>query len=181
VSAPAAPAGGAAPALPVSATPAPVPSCVRVGKRVDNLALHTYDGKTWELRRDRGEKRLVLLDFWYSTCRPCMEAIPKIIEWDRKYRSWGLGIVGIAYEQGTAEEQRMNVGRVKARYGIKYPVLLGGGGTGPCPVKTQFEVTAFPSLVLLDEKGQIVFFAQGLDAQTHYDLEMEIRRRLGIR
>jgi thiol-disulfide isomerase/thioredoxin len=154
---------------------------VRIGKRVENFALYTYTGARWELKRDRGDKRLILIDFWYSTCAPCREAIGKIVKLHEKYGNWGLGVVGIAYESGTAEEQELSVRRVKLRYGIGYPLLLGGGGPGPCPVKTQFEVRAFPTLVLLDEKGQIVFTAQGLDERTHYDLEMEIRRQLRLR
>jgi thiol-disulfide isomerase/thioredoxin len=89
---------------------------VRVGSRLDNFALYGLDGKPWELRKQR-KGRVVLIDFWYSTCRPCLEALPHLVELDRKYGSFGLEVVGIAYEKGTAAEQAMRVRQVRARYG----------------------------------------------------------------
>jgi hypothetical protein len=64
---------------------------------------------------------------------------------------------------------------------VKYTTLLGGGGSGPCPVRRQLEVTAFPTVVLIDEAGQILWRSEGLDAHGLYDLEMNIRRGLNMR
>jgi thiol-disulfide isomerase/thioredoxin len=154
--------------------------CVRVGQKLDNFALYNLNGQPWEFRRDRGG-RLVLLDFWYSTCGPCLQAIPQLVDLQRKYGSYGLEVIGIAYEKGPTPTQVQKVRQVRGRYGINYTTLLGGGGPDPCPVRTQLEVARFPTLVLLDETGQIVWRNEGLSERAHYDLEMEIRRRLGIR
>jgi thiol-disulfide isomerase/thioredoxin len=160
-----------------------VPFCSKSGNRVDNLALYDSDGNIWDLSKER-KNRVVLIDFWFSSCGPCRQAIPKLVELQTKYGAWGLQLVGIARESGSLEEKQRAVRAVKARYGINYPLLLAGGGTGPCPVLTSFAVQEYPTLVLLDRSGQIVFRTkrgQGLDEQAAYDLEMEIRRQLGLR
>jgi len=156
-----------------------VPSCLVVGRKVENFALYGLDGQPWELRRHR-RGRLVLIDFWYSTCGPCLGAIGHLRELQKTYGSYGLEIVGIAYEKGTAEEQVRKVRTVRARYGVNYTTLLGGGGTGPCPVKAQFRIAAFPTLVLTDETGQIIWRGEGLDETQLYQLKVEIHRRLGL-
>ena len=143
----------------------PVPYCVLVGRKLDNFALYGLDSQPWEFRRDH-KGRLVLLDFWYSSCGPCLQAIPHLVELQRQYGSFGLEVVGIAYEKGKPADQVQKVRAVRGRYGIPpaYQTLLGGGGQGTCPVRTQFEINAFPTLVLLDGTGQILWRSEGLDA-----------------
>jgi thiol-disulfide isomerase/thioredoxin len=154
-----------------------VPSCAREGRKVHNLALSDLDGETWELRRHRSG-RLVLLDFWSTTCAPCRNSIPHLVTLQQKYGSYGLSVVGIAYESSslTLPQQAERVRGVRGRFNANYLMLLGGGPT--CPVRTQLEVSVFPTLVLLDETGTIVWRSEGLDPQKLYDLEMAIRRGL---
>ncbi|MGH7225653.1 MAG: hypothetical protein ACRELF_20745, partial [Gemmataceae bacterium] len=117
--------------------PTPVPSCGLYGNRLDNFALHDLDGNVWEYRRHR-RGRLMLLDFWYHTCGPCLHAIPYLVELQRDYGPYGLEVVSIACETGTLEEQRRNVRAIRGRYNINYTTLLSGGGPEHCPVMAQF-------------------------------------------
>jgi thiol-disulfide isomerase/thioredoxin len=158
--------------------PTPVPSCVLEGNRLENFALSNLNGDPWEFRRDR-RGRLVLLDFWYSTCGPCLHAIPHLSQLQRTYGPFGLEVVGIAYESGTREEQVKNVMAIRGRYGINYVTLLGGGPT--CPVRKQFDVQRFPTTVLVDDKGRILWRAEGLDERSRWELETAIRRYFGWR
>jgi thiol-disulfide isomerase/thioredoxin len=165
--------------VPEAAAPR-VPSCVMNGTRLDNFALYDFDGKVWEYRRERKSK-LVLLDFWFSNCGPCRLAIPHLVDLQKKYGAFGLQVVGIAYEDGSLADKQKAVRPVKGRSGINYPLLFGEMET--CPVLRQFNPgKRFPTLVLLDSSGTIVYRTseQGLTAQAAYDMEMEIRRQLGL-
>lgn len=156
-----------------------VPSCVRVGNRVENLALYDVRGNPFELTRDRKGK-LVLLDFWFSDCGPCRRAIPKLNTLQAKYGRHGLEVIGITYEQGTLAEKQQTLEGARRRYGLnpQYRLLFGGGGKGNCPVAEQLEVFRYPTLVLLDEQGRILLRVQGLDDYSAYQLEMTIYKKL---
>jgi thiol-disulfide isomerase/thioredoxin len=146
---------------------------------LDNFALYRHDGVVWEFKRHR-RGRLVLLDFWHTTCPPCLASIRHLNALQRAYGSYGLEVVGIACESGTRAQQRAQVAQARVRYSMAYTTLLSGGGAGPCPVRTQFEIKAFPTLVLVDEAGNIVWRSEGLDEYRLADLKGQIQRRLGL-
>ncbi len=158
--------------------PAPVPSCALTGNTLANFALYDLSGQPWEFRQHRA--RLTLLDFWGTWCTGCLHALPHLKILQERYANYGLQVVGIAYEDGPLPEQVQKVDRIRKRYSITYQLLL-GGESKTCPVRQQFDVRAFPTLVLVDETGRILWRGQGLDPQKLNELEMLIRQKLGVR
>jgi thiol-disulfide isomerase/thioredoxin len=172
------PVGGAPPMGSAGSAPATSPFCQLFGRKLENFALYGLDGQLWEYRRNRKGK-VVLIDFWSTTCMPCLYAIPELKRLQDAYGPYGLEVVGIACEKGSVAEQVEKVRVARARQGgIKYTILLGGSGT--CPVQAQFQVSALPTLVLIDDKSECVWRKEGLDPEGKYELEMEIRKRLGL-
>jgi thiol-disulfide isomerase/thioredoxin len=156
-----------------------VPSCVVRNNTLENFALYDLDGQVWDYRRTH-HGRLVLLDFFGSWCIPCRQAIPEMIDLQARYGAFGLDVVGIAYEEeGTPQEQVQRLKGLRDRMGVNYRILVGDMNT--CPVKSQFGVTNFPTLVLLDEVGRILQVSQGLTGAKKQQLEAEIKWRLGVR
>jgi hypothetical protein len=98
------------------------------------------------------------------------------VELQRRYQAQGLQVIGIAYEDGPLAEQQQRVNFVRQRLGVNYQILLGAGDT--CPLKQQLGVQMFPTLILVDAQGNILWRSEGLDSQQLAQLENEIRRRL---
>jgi hypothetical protein len=104
------------------------------------------------------------------------EQLPHLVDLQRRYGPRGLQVIGIAYEDGSPAEQQQRVNFVRQRLGLNYRVLLGQGDH--CPVKNALAVHSFPTLILLDEQGNILWRTEGLDSSQLAQLENEIRRRL---
>lgn len=165
-------------AVPPQVPATQVPSCVLTGKQLHNFALYGLDSRPWEYRTHRG--RLVLLVFWETACLPCRAAIPHLKTFQSRYGPSGLEIIAIAYEDGPLPEQIRKVQGVRDRLDINYRLLL-GGEVSSCPVRNQFGVNAFPTLVLLDERNRIVWRQQGFDARKLQELEALIKAQTHTR
>jgi thiol-disulfide isomerase/thioredoxin len=162
--------------VPPSTAAAPVPSCVLVGKKLDNFALLDTSLLPWEYRAKKAGK-LMLLDFWSTTCPPCRDAVYTLKMLQSKYGAQGLEVIGIAYEEGTPAEQARRVTDTGLYFNVNYPLLLGGGNQ--CPVRRSFQVERFPTLVLVDDAGLIVWRHEGaLDRTQIDDLDFRIKGRL---
>jgi thiol-disulfide isomerase/thioredoxin len=156
--------------------PAPVPSCVLVANKLDNFALFDTNLSAWEYSKNKHGK-LMLLDFWMTHCPPCRAAIHPLKGLQEKYGPSGLEVVGIAFEEGTLVEQAQRVKTTANYCQINYLMLLGGGKE--CPVRKTFQVERFPTLVLLDESGAVVWWHEGgLDRANIDDLDSRIKTRL---
>jgi AhpC/TSA family len=155
----------------------PTNSCVLVGKRLEDFTLLNLAGNPWQFKRDH-KGQVVLLDFWST--RNDLAHVHQLRDLQTVYGSYGLEVVGIAYEDGTLNEQVRNVRPVRGRYTINYTTIL-GGPVDTCQVKKQFDVTQFPTLILLDEQGKIIYRADLSEKTQLQELEAEIRKQLGVK
>jgi thiol-disulfide isomerase/thioredoxin len=156
-----------------------VPSCVVVGKQLYNLALRDTAGGVWEFRTSKKGK-LVLFDFWACDCMPCRQTMPELSRMQTQYRAQGLEVVGIALEDGTADQQVMRVTEVCRRLKVAYRQLLGEPARSN--INTQLGIQSVPKLVLVDEEGWILWEHVGLpDRATLGEVESLIQRRLTSR
>ena len=151
-----------------------VPSCEFSGRKLVNFALNDLNGRPWEFQQHHG--RLVLLDFWGTWCAPCVRAIPHLKKLQTEYGAYGLEVVGIACERTSEPERTRKVREVSDRQQINYRVLL-AEDFDECPVQQKFRIERYPTLVLLDATGNVLWrgSADGL-AQ----LEQTIRQQLRV-
>jgi thiol-disulfide isomerase/thioredoxin len=160
---------------PASFGPARVPSCVLTGETLHNFALYDLQGRPWEFRNRQG--RLVLLDFWGTWCLPCRQAIPHLNILHESFGPYGLEVIGIAYEDGTPTQRVEKVNRVCKISNVRYRMLM-GADRYTCPVRVQFAVNSYPTLVLLDENGRIIWRGEGNYPEHFQELDIILRQRL---
>jgi thiol-disulfide isomerase/thioredoxin len=148
---------------------------VKVNNQLVGFALYDLDGRVWEYRKQRRGK-LMLIDFWSTSCVPCLQTLPYLRQLQDRYGSLGLEVAGIAYEdRGTLPEQARRVRGAAQQYKVNYTLLLGGGAD--CPIKAQFGVRAYPTLLLVDQNGWILWRHEGRLEQHHF---IEMERRIGL-
>ena len=82
------------------------------------LSFKTIDGRTLTLQQLQG--RPVLVNFWASSCLPCLEEIPLLKAVYQDLNPQGLEIIAVAM----AYDPPNRVLSVVQRYAVNYPVAL---------------------------------------------------------
>lgn len=103
---------------------------------------------------------LVLIDFWGTWCEPCVKSIPHLVELQERLGPGRLKVVGIACEKGDGKGSAANVAKTVECLGINYPILL-SSMEGPCPLQEALHVQAYPTMILVDRQGRILWRDQG--------------------
>jgi len=152
----------AAPASPPPAPPTPPtppepepPSARGTGQRMPNFIVSDVLGNDWEFRFAAG--RLVLVEFWSTTCQPCARAVPALKRLQSDYGASGLEIVAVACEpDGPFAARARDVEEVARRKELNYRVYLEREGKVG-HVQRLFGVQWVPTLVLLDRQGTVLW------------------------
>ena len=92
----------------------PAPEVLGIASWI-NPGPHTIAGLT-----EQG--RVVLVDFWTYTCVNCINSLPHVTEWDRRYGNRGLTVLGIHSPEFAFEKSREGVVDAVERHRIDYPV-----------------------------------------------------------
>ena len=146
-------------------------------KRPDPLPKDTI-APGWELTSLNNEKvnlknlkgSLVLIDFFYKSCYPCMQALPALQALHEKYKDKGLHIIGIdPYD--TIEKDEIN--KFLSKRGVTYTILLGGK-----QASSDYRVSGYPTMYLIDKQGKILFTQIGYGKEVDKILEDLILKNL---
>jgi thiol-disulfide isomerase/thioredoxin len=153
-----------------------VPSAVVVAGSIQSLALKDVDDQTWTFAKDRRGK-VVLLDFWKHACPPCRQTMPILSQMQTKFGPQGLEVVGIVIDSGTVKDQAVRAKEACYRLQTNYRQLVGQDDrTHLCQ---QFDVDRFPTLVLVDDTGRILWRHVGAPEQAM--LESVLQKHLASR
>lgn len=115
-----------------------------LGKPADDFTLADLKGVKRALSAHRG--KVVLLDFWATWCGPCRREMPIIAQLHKRYAKKGLVVYGVNCSEPPAKAKAF-----VAKYGYTFPQLLDGDGS----VQTRYQITAIPTVFIVDKKGLI--------------------------
>jgi len=62
------------------------------------VSLHRNGGSTWAGIYNSIKSRYILIDFWFSTCKPCIDGFPELIDLYNKTSREDLTIIGISVD-----------------------------------------------------------------------------------
>jgi thiol-disulfide isomerase/thioredoxin len=133
-----------------------VPSCVVIADKVQILALKDVDDQTWNFHKDRKGKA-VLLDFWMPNCPPCRQMMPALAQMQNKYGPQGLEVVGVYLDSSTVPVHEQAMSAKKTCYSLQTNYRQVLGQDEKTNLRGQFRVRQFPTMILLDAQGRIVW------------------------
>ena len=106
--------------------------------------------------------KIILLDFWTYCCINCMHVIADLKKLEDKYPD-ELAVIGVHSAKFANEKDSENIRQSILRYEVKHPVF-----NDPSLFLWQsYGVSAWPTLVLINAEGHLVFTLTG---EGHYEV-----------
>jgi peroxiredoxin len=138
-----------------------------VGTKVKPFRLPSVEGEK-TISPTGYRNRVVLLNFWGTWCKPCLEELPEFDRLYRKYRAHGLTLVAVA----TDEEPKL-VQEFIDKHKLRARVALAGEEAAGV-----YNRPNFPFSFVIDGSGKIVAAYDFIDGGCMGDLEQVIRDEL---
>jgi thiol-disulfide isomerase/thioredoxin len=101
--------------------------------------------------------KVVALEMWTFGCINCQHMIPSLKEWQARYSSQGLVIIGNHYPEFGYESDLENLKAAARRLGIEYPVVEDNRGTNWQAYDNRY----WPALYLIDKHGRLRYIHIG--------------------
>ena len=148
--------------------PAAVAGEGRMGTQAPDFQLSALDGQRVRLSDLRGH--VVLVNFWATWCAPCRVEMPWLAEFDARYRTLGLTVLGVSVDDGGRERVAAFVRERR----VSYPILLKDDD-----IERRYGGVRFlPQTFFIGRDGKIIRRVYGI--RTRADFEADIRSALGL-
>lgn len=157
---------GAGAATPAAATPG-----ASGASAAPDFSLKSTDDRMVHLTDYLG-KNVVLIDFWSTTCNPCMAEMPYIVDLYKAKKDKGFVVLAISLD---GPESLADVKRVMKDKGMIFPVLLDEETTVVSRYNPKKDM---PFAVLIDRSGNIVHKKPGYTPGDEKVLADEVEKAL---
>jgi len=139
----------------------------QTGKSISNAKLVTLDKKKYNLKELAG--KVVVLNFWFINCPPCRMEIPHLNKVTETYKDRD-DVVFLAVALDEAYDLKQFLKEMPFNYGI-----VDGGRY----IASQYGITLYPTHVVLDKEGKVIFHTSGYGMGTVPWLKKSIEAALG--
>jgi peroxiredoxin len=113
------------------------------GKPAPEITGMTVAGEAFDVSPWKG--KVVIVDFWATNCRPCLEDLPQLREIYTEFHPLGLEIVGVSFDEDEiALTEFLEVQK------LPWTILRNDAET-----PQRFHVELIPCLVVIDQTGQV--------------------------
>lgn len=107
--------------------------------------------------------KVTILDFWYTSCMPCIKVIPHLNKLKQKYQD-KIQIIGVNPVENKAN-QKERIDKFLNRTPIDYPIMLIEEG------EKEYNVRAYPTLYIVDENNKVIYSSIGASEDTYEELD----------
>jgi len=123
-----------------------IPQLISVGSIALDWTLPLYN-KNENISLFELKGKVVLLDFWFKNCGPCIESVPHANAINKKFKNKKFEILGI-----NTWDSKKDIGWVCNKHGVDYKVLMNGKD-----LSENYGVNFFPTVILIDKEGKVLY------------------------
>jgi thiol-disulfide isomerase/thioredoxin len=135
------------------------------GLLVDSLSLVDLEGNRYTMQNLKG--KVIVLNFWFTKCAPCIKEIPDLNKIKKTFGTENVAYFAITYDNKEIVDTFLE--KIK----IDFTVI-------PNDRKTidQFKTQYFPTNLILDQKGEVVFVSDFFMRNMIEDMNKTIKKLL---
>ena len=131
------------------------------GATIDDITMPSIGGSPLSLLSEVKKNRITILDFWASWCGPCRQDMPFMIDFYKRYKDKGLGIVGISLDEDADAWKQAT-----EQLSIPWTQMSDLKGWDNIAARA-FNISSIPHTIVLDQQGKIL--RRGLRGQILED------------
>lgn len=120
------------------------------------------DGNKVDLKDYAG--KVVALNFWFIGCKPCIMEMPELNELVEEYKKEGVEFLAIALDSPTSIKVFLK------KMDFEYDILPDGRS-----IARQYGVSGYPTHLLIDKSGKVVFSQTGYFPGLKFTLKKRIK------
>jgi thiol-disulfide isomerase/thioredoxin len=127
------------------------------GLFIPEFSASRLDSSMFSINQYRG--KFLLLDFWGTWCKPCIELVPELRKLNEEYKSYNFALVSIAYDNDIkkvadfANKERMNW----------VNVFIDENKVDRNSIIEKLKISSFPTTILIGPNGEIIARNKGLN------------------
>jgi thiol-disulfide isomerase/thioredoxin len=137
-------------------------------KNLEEMTWQKFDGTDERLKDLKG--KVVILDFWATYCKPCLEGIPHFVELQKKHQD--LRVIGLHVG---GEEDQPKVPAFVDKLNINYTLGYPERDLSEFLLKDDSRI---PQTFVLDKIGKLVKQFVGFDDQIKADIDKAVEESL---
>jgi peroxiredoxin len=112
------------------------------GETAPDFELTDLNGKIWTLSSLKG--KVVILNFWFTSCPPCIQEMPKLNDLVNKYRNKDVVFLGLTFND------RSKVNEFLKEHKFHYNLLLSSQ-----KVDKMYQINSWPTNFVIGRDGKV--------------------------
>ncbi len=113
------------------------------------------------------QQNLYVLNFWFSACAPCRAEIPELNKLAEKYKGKKVVFIAITFE----DKDKINAFLKTTGFNYQMAVM-------DTDAIRSFEINSFPTNIIINKEGNIIFKEEGLEQGIFDKLDKVIAAKL---
>lgn len=133
-------------------------------KSAPDFSLSDLTGKKWTLSKLKG--KIVVLNFWFTSCPPCLQELPQLNKLVDHYKSRDVVFLALTFNHGK------NVEAFLKTHIFKYTVIPGSRD-----IDKDYQISSWPTSFVVGRDGKVKL-AMGTDENIDMTLSKQIESEL---